>query len=134
MTTRIEWSEARLQDMIRDGVEEELTLEYKAADALAITDAKKKEVTKDVSAMANSAGGSILYGIKEFDSPEKKHLPERIDAIDRVAFPKERLEHIIANIRPRIDDLRIVPVTVGSPSDNRVVYVVEVPQGQTAHQ
>jgi hypothetical protein len=130
----LEWTEKVLQGLIDDAVEEDLTLDYKAAEALGTSDGKKKDVTKDVSALANAAGGTIIYGIKEFDDPAKKHMPEKTDPIDRGAFSKERLEHIIANIRPRIHGLRIVPVTIGTPADNKVVYVVEVPQGRTAHQ
>ena len=52
------WDQARVQQYIDDGVEESLNLDYKAAGALAKTDGKRKEITKDVSAMANSEGDS----------------------------------------------------------------------------
>jgi predicted HTH transcriptional regulator len=65
------WDEAKLQSYIGNSIEESLTLDYKAADALASSDGKKKEITKDVSAMANSAGGLIIYGISEFTDPAK---------------------------------------------------------------
>ena len=55
-----------LDKLIADQVEDNLHLDYKAADALAKTDGKKKEVSKDISALANSDGGIIIYGIKEF--------------------------------------------------------------------
>lgn len=70
------WNEAAVQYYIDNEIQESLTLEYKAADALARTDANKREITKDVSAFANSAGGIILYGIREHQAP-KKHLPEK---------------------------------------------------------
>lgn len=60
-----------IRRMIADGVEENISLDYKAAEALQNTDGKKKEIAKDVSAMANAAGGVIIYGIKEFDEKEK---------------------------------------------------------------
>src|SRR4051812_21611922 len=78
-----EWTEAAIQLYITDEIEESLTLDYKAADALDKTDGKKKEITKDVSAMANSAGGIIIYGLKEYTDPAKKHFVENIDPIDR---------------------------------------------------
>ncbi len=122
------WDEARVQQYIDDGVEESLNLDYKAAGALAKTDGKRKEVTKDVSAMANSDGGIIIYGVTE-----NGHLPGNIDPVNRQEFSKEWLEHVISNIRPRIDNLKIHPVTIGS-SDFDVVYIVEIPQSHTAHQ
>jgi hypothetical protein len=127
------WTEQRLQALIDEGVEESLTLEYKAGAALA--DNAKKEITKDVSAFANSAGGTLVYGIKEYAADTgKAHLPEQIDPIDRAAFSKERLEHVIASIRPRIEGVVIEAVPIQGVGSNAVVYVVEVPKGTTAHQ
>ena len=127
------WDKVRVQQYIDDCVEESSTLDYKAANALGKNDGKKKEITKDVSAMANSAGGIIVYGIKEYDAPDKKHLPEKLDGIDRIEFSKEWLEHIINNIQPRIEGLTIYPVDK-DPGRNHVVYVVEIPKSTTAHQ
>lgn len=127
------WDEARLRQLINDQIEESLTLDYKAAEALGNSDKKKKEISKDVSAMANSAGGVIIYGIAEHDSKDKRHIPAYIDPINRLDFSKERLEQIINNIRPRIENVVIHPVPLHSgPAD--VAYVVEVPQSMTAHQ
>lgn len=128
-----DWDKTALEDIIRDEVEESLSLDYKGADALGKTNGKKKEITKDVSAMANSAGGTIIYGIREYDNEPKKHLPEKIDPILRSELSKEWLEQVISNIRPRIDNLIIHPVTVDATKDH-VVYVVEIPKGTTAHQ
>lgn len=127
------WDKVRVQQYIDDCVEESSTLDYKAADALGKNDGKKKEITKDVSAMANSAGGIIIYGIKEYDAPDKKHLPEKLDGIDRIEFSKEWLEHIINNIQPRMEGLTIYPVDIDT-GQNHVVYVVEILQSTTAHQ
>lgn len=122
-----------IRRMIADGVEENISLDYKAAEALQNTDGKKKEIAKDVSAMANAAGGIIIYGVKEFDEKEKSHLPERITPITRTAFTKEQLEQIInSNISPKIEGIVIHPITLENPDE--VVYVVEIPQSNTAHQ
>src|SRR5262245_35130496 len=102
------WDEAALRNLIDGEREEELTLDYKAADAVSKADRKKLEITKDVSAMANSAGGVVIYGIRE--RQDRPHLPENLDPIDRREFSKEWLEHVISNIRPRIADLVIHPV------------------------
>jgi hypothetical protein len=122
-----------IRRMIADGVEENISLDYKAAEALQNTDGKKKEIAKDVSAMANAAGGVIIYGIKEFDEKDKSHLPERITPITRTSFTKEQLEQIInSNISPKIDGIVIHSISLENPDE--VIYVVEIPQGNTAHQ
>lgn len=123
-----------LQNLISNQVEENLHLDYKAADALMKTDGKKKEISKDVSAFANSDGGIIIYGIKEFSDLAKRHLPEHIDPIDRINISKEWLEQVInSNISPRLDGLKILPISINT-SSNEVVYVVEIPKSNTAHQ
>lgn len=127
------WNQAALQQYINNETQENLTLEYKSADALAKSDGKMKEVSKDVSAMANSSGGIIVYGIKEYDVTEKRHLPEKIDPILQDSISKEWLEQVINNIRPRIEGIKIYPVQIDTDS-NHVVYVVEIPQSTTAHQ
>jgi hypothetical protein len=127
------WTEARLQNFITSEIEESLTLEYKSAEAIDRSEQKKKEITKDVSAMANSAGGVIVYGIAEFNEGDRRHLPERITPIDRRRFPREWVEQIIQAIRPRIDGIVIHSVNLSS-GDADVAFVIEIPQSNTAHQ
>jgi len=62
----ISWNEAKLKELIRDKIEESFTLEYKSAGALSRDSKAKLEITKDVSAMANSDGGVLIYGLAEF--------------------------------------------------------------------
>jgi hypothetical protein len=128
-----EWNEVHLKSYIDNFVEEGQQLEYKAADALKRTDGTMNEITKDVSAMANSAGGILIYGMKEYDDPTKKHLPEKIDPINRTQFSKEWLEHVISNVEPKITGLLIHPVSLVS-GQNDVAYVIDIPQSTTAHQ
>ena len=127
------WTEAKLLNFITSEIEESLTLEYKAAEALDRVETKKKEITKDVSAMANSAGGMIVYGISEFGELEKRHLPEKITPVDRRNYPREWVEQIVQAIRPRIDGIVIHSVNLSS-GENDTAYVIEIPQSNTAHQ
>lgn len=122
------WDQNRIQELIDDQIEESLTLEYKGKNALGKDSQKKEKITKAVSAIANSAGGTIIFGIRE-----KGHLPEAIEPINRQAFSREWLEQVVGNIKPRIDNLPIYPVTLDTDL-NDVVYVLEVPQSTTAHQ
>ena len=126
-------TEEALLQLLRDKAEKSVALDYKRSEAL--TKAKgdlTREVTKDVSAFANSAGGIRIYGIAE-GSDATKHLPESLSPIDRTEFSKERLEHLINNIQPRIAGIEIVPVSLTS-DPSHVAYVVAIPASTTAHQ
>lgn len=128
------WTLQKLQNYIDEKVEENIHLDYKAADALLKTEGKKKEISKDVSAFANSDGGTIIYGVKEFQQGAK-FLPEQIDPVKRNDFSKETLEQIInSNISPKVTGIIITPITIGGELDNTVVYIVEIPKSDTAHQ
>jgi hypothetical protein len=118
---------------IENRIEENSNLDYKAAASIGRDDKKKNEITKDVSAFANADGGRIIYGIKEFNDTEKRNLPEALDPIDQREFSKEWLEHIISQIKPKIDGILISPVHVGT-NEWDYCYVVDIPQGETAHQ
>src|SRR5437667_10768469 len=100
------WVEADLRRLIQDQVQENIELEYKAAAALGTQPNQKAEISKDVSAFANSAGGIAIYGMAE-----NGHIPTAIDPITPQPFTKEWLENvIISNVQPRIDGLHINPV------------------------
>lgn len=119
-----------LQSLIKNQVEESLHLEYKAAGALGKQNNKTSEISKDVSAMANSDGGILVYGISEDE--EMEHLPKEINPIKRIEFSKEWLEQIIlGNIQPRINGVQIFAIPI---NDEEVVYLVEIPKSDTAHQ
>jgi hypothetical protein len=128
-----EWTREKLQRHIDDQVQESLNLDYKGAGSLDKADKKKVEIHKDVSAMANSAGGVVIYGIREYDDKERKHLPERFDPVDQSVFTREWLEQVISGVQPRIQGLVITSVSVG-PNPTDAVFVVEVPASSTAHQ
>jgi hypothetical protein len=132
-TKQTTWTPERIQELIDKKIEEGPQLDYKAAAALSRHESKKIEVTKDISAFANSAGGTVIYGLKEFSDDARKHLPEKIDPVDGKEFSREWLDQIIGQISPRIRDVLITPVRVG-PEVTQTCYVVEIPQGHTAHQ
>jgi hypothetical protein len=124
-----QWQEEDIQALIAEQRKEDLRLEYKSSDALAKTDPKKKEITKDVSAMANSAGGVIVYGI---DEQKKSNGPIRLDCgIDHNEISAEWLEQVIdSGVQRRIDGVRISPVKM--TNTGRFVYLVSVPQSSRA--
>lgn len=118
-----------LNSLIENKVEESLNLEYKSSGALGKQNNKTTEISKDVSSLANSDGGIIIYGIAEDNN---NNLPKEIDSIDRKQFSNEWLEQIIqSKIRPRLNNFKIYPIDI---EPNKVVYVVEVEKSNTAHQ
>jgi hypothetical protein len=126
------WTKEKLERLIADQVEESLTLEYKSAASLVKgNDRATAEITKDVSAFANSSGGVLIYGIAE--DRGRRYLPGLIDPVHRTDISKEWLEQIIQGIQPRIGGLAIHPVTVDE-ARQQLCYVVEIPQSHTAHQ
>jgi hypothetical protein len=129
------WSLDKINQFIRDGIEENIHLDYKGSGSISKTPDKKKEISKDVSAFANSDGGTIIYGVREFDEIGKTHLPEKIDPIDANEYSKEWLEQIISStISPTIQNIIIIPIQIGTKEENKVIYVVEIPKSNTAHQ
>src|SRR5580693_8252389 len=117
------WTVGKIKECIVQQIEENIHLEYKAADALGKSEGKKNELAKDVSALANSDGGTIIYGVREFTG-EKKYLPEKIDPVSRNDFSKEWLEQVINhNISPRIHGITVTAVTVDETKPNEVIYV-----------
>lgn len=123
-----EWTEADLQALIDNQVQESLHLDYKQSRALAKSEPCRTEISKDVAAFANSDGGRIIYGIAE-----KNHYAEAIDeGVNAREFNREWLEQIISsNIQPRIDALRIYPISLQSRDADRVAYVVDIPQSRS---
>jgi predicted HTH transcriptional regulator len=120
-----DWDEAYLQELIRVGEQEGLRLDYKASAALDKTDGKKNEVSKDVSAFANSAGGYLVYGMLE-----NKHVPTSIDGgVDRNLITKGWLESVIkSRISPIIEDFAVKQVSLPSKGPDQVAYIVEIAQ------
>jgi hypothetical protein len=58
-----DWEEGDLDDLVRGQITESLRLKYKDSRALGNHPNQRSEIFKDISALANSAGGIIIYGI-----------------------------------------------------------------------
>lgn len=125
-----EWTEADLLSLIDNQVQESIDLDFKAADALQKTDCKKDEISKDVSAFANSAGGTIVYGVRE---DKGKRFPVELVGCDPSVITREWLEQVInSTVRRRIDGVRINPVPLDHADTGGVAYVVHIPQSLRA--
>jgi hypothetical protein len=109
-----------LQKLITDGVAESLTLDYKASASLGKESKQRDELCKDVTAFANSAGGQIIYGIRE-----DKNLPTELDDGADTSITKEWIEQVIdSRVQPRIDGLVITPIKLAKG----LGFVLTIPQ------
>lgn len=124
------WTENDLQALERQQIPEALDLEYKGADALINSDANKREISKDVSAMANAAGGTIIYGVSE---DKRSRMMTLTGGIDPKLVTNEWLEQVIGSgIQRRIDGLRINQIALNTVDPGKVAYIVWIPQSTRA--
>jgi Putative DNA-binding domain len=127
------WTEDEILQLIDSGQEEFIELDFKRAESLNNTDSNKKELGKDVSAFANTIGGTIIYGIEEDSNSPHKAI--KLSPVDPRAATKEWIEQVInSRIQPRLYGVRIQPINLPKSAPGSVVYVVTIPEGTTAHQ
>ncbi len=116
-----------IQSLIDNGIEESINVDFKASGSLSKDEMKKKEISKDVSAFANSNGGIIIYGLTE-----KNHKADSFSFIDGDIFSKEWLEQVISTtIQRNIDGLKIFPIR-NNGNIKESIYVVQIPESQDA--
>jgi hypothetical protein len=125
-----EWIEEDIEALIRDGVQESLTLDYKRSASLERRNPKRNnDLSKDVTSFANSTGGTLIYGVEEVG-----HLPKSIDSgFDPTDITREWLEQVInSTIQRRIEGVRIKQIALEKTYPGRVMYVVYIPQSNRA--
>src|SRR5713226_4181679 len=131
MKSQWEWDENDLLDMVKAGTQESIELDFKESGSLQATDKKKDDISKDVSAFANSAGGTIIYGMTE---DKVTHVATGLDTGSNPAeITKEWLEQVInSKIHRRIDGVRIRQIELTTTHPGKVAYVVYVPSSTRA--
>lgn len=108
------WTEATVQQLVADQQAESLTVEFKR-DLPITTPAEKREIAKDISALTNSAGGWIIYGIDERPGPNNLKVAGAVTPIMAPTDAAQRIDDIIAGSvtpRPRFR-VRSVPAAAG---------------------
>lgn len=113
-------TESDIQQAVVDRIPEDKQLEYK--ETLPGSDHEsKKEFLADVSAMANAAGGLILYGIAEERDANNKTtgIPSGSPGLQDINLDQEkrRLENLLRDgIKPRIQGIgfRAIPLSSGA--------------------
>ena len=116
-----------LQSLIDNEIEESTELEYKSSFAIDDENKKwKKELAKDVSAMANSNGGTIIYGIRQKAGENGHAVPNELLPIPFVEMSKDKLSQLLSsNIQPVIDNVEITVITKDKESGFFVVAFCE---------
>jgi len=120
-------TKADLQRLVDDALEESLTLDYKASPALSREGKAPDEICKDVTALANSAGGQLVYGIEENKVTRK---PTRVDdGVDDPNITREWIEQILnSRVQPRMSGVQTARIDMGN---GKFGYVISVSQTQT---
>lgn len=125
-----------LQSLIDNEIEESTVLEYKRSFRFDKENKENQkwrmELAKDVSAMANAIGGTIIYGIDENEISKDHKVASGLVPISYAEMSKERLSQLLSsNIQPIIDNIEIKII----PNDtNSGFFIVQIPQSNTAHQ
>ena len=118
-----ELKEEDIQRLIDIGEVESIILEFKRD-----LSNNTKEIAKDISSMANSEGGIILYGISE----DGNGKIDSIDWIDDSLGFQERIENILsATINPFLV-FKIFQISKKN-DDTKKVYLVLVPKSNNLH-
>ncbi len=114
---------AELESLVKGQVVESKTLDYKA-DWYGGADADKKELLKDVTAFANTAGGDIVFGIAEADG-----IPQSpIAGLDKAKFDDEirRMTEVLHHgLEPKTQFEFSDPIDTG---DGKACLVLRVPE------
>jgi hypothetical protein len=113
--------ERDLQELVDAQVPEGLRLDFKLT-IYGRTDSEKRELLKDVSALANSHGGHLVLGIEETEGVATNVIGVDIDADAEIL----RMELILRNaIDPPISGIKIrsIPLAIG-----RKVLLLRVPR------
>src|SRR5260370_25050928 len=130
-----EWDENDLLDIVKAGTQESIELDFKRSDALQNVKGQKDvryEISKDISALANSAGGTLIYGMLE-----DGHVATGLDGgSDPNVVKKEWLQQVInSTIHRKIDGVRVNQIALTTHNPGNVAYVVYIPQSmRTPHQ
>ncbi len=121
-------TETDVQKFISEKIEENLSLDYKDIREFDRFD----DLSKHVSAFANSQGGLIILGVSTEETglgETRKIFPKAI-TWGSESLSKEQLENnLISKIRSRIDGLRIVPIRKEDGSQ-QVIFIIDIPQSQ----
>jgi hypothetical protein len=124
MKSLAEWTEADLKELI--GTNEGQSIDFKRSDSIDLTDRKDtkvKELAKDVSAMANAAGGRIYYGVVEDGNGKADRLD---DGLDPATVNIDQIGNLLtSNIEPSVPGVTTHAIPLAS---GWVAIAIDIPQ------
>ena len=124
-------SEIRQQELVAliGNQEENLWIDFKRQDYHkdpADLDKHKREICKDVTAMANAEGGYILVGIRE-----EHKVAQDFFTVDNAASVAESIRDVcLQNIDPRIPNLEVEPYSLIWDSREIDLVVIHIPPSE----
>ncbi len=113
-----------IQELQEEDVREGLTLEYKSENP------GKEGVLKELCAFANTFGGHLILGVKEFD--QERGRIAAIPGLDRIPnFEQKLRQWAVQWLYPPLTDIQVSDaIPVADP--NKVCYVVHIPASLSA--
>lgn len=112
-----------IEAFVRDGVEENGFLDYKAR-PYARDDRGVHELVKDVSAFANAQGGYLIIGVGE-DADHPRRPGKIVNVDDPESERRRMIDHCFGKIEPRLSELDIRSIDV----DGQSLLICRVPEG-----
>ena len=128
-----DWTKDDLEQLV--GQAESLRLEFKQS-KLFESDPNKiiDNLTKEVSAFANTEGGTIVVGVVEEKRGRTRFATAIDEGLDVTKWSLESIQQMIeANVRPHLTGLRIRAIPLDA-NGSRCAVSIWVPQGTTAYQ
>lgn len=110
-----------IQSLIQNRIAESITLEYKQE-----LDRDNKEIAKDISALANTDGGTLIYGIKSQDK-----IPTGINWLAGSGI-EERIQNVVmTTIQPKLEGMQVIRLP-NPDNDSEAIFLVSVPKSPDA--
>jgi hypothetical protein len=124
---------AELQEIVATRVRETSTLDFKRGEAFGRSDRQKTELIKDITGLANGAGGRLIYGIAE-DPADRSVAADFAPVPPNNDVSDEWLHQVVAaNSDPPFGAFSIERHQAPGGRDGSIV-IIDVEVASTAHQ
>lgn len=117
------------------GQAETSRLEFKSREALSRERSPIAEMVKDVSGLANAAGGRVVYGLAEARLKGRPGVASHLDPVIDAKVTTEWVTQVLRNnSAPPLQAFDVHEVHVPDSPDGGRLIVVDIDAGTTAHQ